>query len=42
MLARVRQSYLRQASNGGWHRIDADRDREVVGEEVFAVVSQRL
>ena len=42
MLARVRQSYLRQARNGGWHRIDADRDREVVGEEVFAIVSERL
>jgi dTMP kinase len=39
LLARVRDSYLRQAKNGAWRRIDADRDREIVGEDVFAVVS---
>jgi dTMP kinase len=39
MLARVRESYLRQAKNGGWRRIDGDRDLKVVGEDVFKAVS---
>ena len=38
LLARVRESYLRQAGSG-WVRIDADRDRDVVAAEVFAAVS---
>lgn len=41
LLARVRQSYLRQAS-GGWVRVDADRDRDLVAAEVWAAVSARL
>jgi dTMP kinase len=40
LLARVRESYLRQAT--GWARIDADRDRDVVAADVFAAVSDRL
>ena len=39
MLARVRDSYLRQAKKGGWRRIDGDRDLHVVGEDVFKAVS---
>ena len=42
LLARVRESYLRQARNGGWLRLDADRDRAAVAEDVFAAVSARL
>jgi dTMP kinase len=42
LLARVRESYLRQASDGGWLRLDADRDRAEVGKNVFAAVSARL
>lgn len=41
LLARVRQSYLRQAS-AGWVRVDADRDRDVVAAEVWAAVSARI
>ena len=39
MLARVRESYLRQATNGRWRRIDGDRDFAAVGEDVFKAVS---
>jgi len=42
LLARVRESYLRQASDGGWLRLDADRDRAEVGKNVFEAVSARL
>jgi dTMP kinase len=38
LLARVRESYLRQAAEEGWVRLDADRDREIVAAEVFAAV----
>ena len=41
MLARVRDSYVRQADEG-WVRLDADRDREAVAEDVAAVVESRL
>ena len=40
LLARVRDSYLRQAASG-WVRIDADRDRDAVAAEVFAAVADR-
>lgn len=40
LLARVRKSYLRQAT--GWARIDADRDRDVVAAEVYAAVADQL
>ena len=39
LLARVRESYLRQARTRGWHRVDGDRDLAVVGEDVFQAVS---
>jgi dTMP kinase len=38
LLARVRESYLRQAAADGWVRLDADRDRGVVAAEVFEAV----
>ena len=41
LLARVRDSYLRQAASG-WVRIDAERPREVVAAEVFAAVERKL
>jgi dTMP kinase len=42
LLARVRENYLRQAADGGWVRLDADRDRDVVASEVFAAVKPLL
>ena len=42
LLARVRDSYLRQARNQGWVRLDADRDRTVVAADVYAAVAQSL
>jgi dTMP kinase len=50
LLARVRDSYLRQAAAGfrsrlrdgvlgGWVRVDADRGRDAVGADVWAAVS---
>jgi dTMP kinase len=41
LLGRVRDSYLRQAE-GGWLRLDADRDREHVAADVWNTVSARL
>jgi dTMP kinase len=41
LLARVRNSYLRHASDG-WVRIDASREREQVAADVWAAVVERL
>ena len=41
LLARVRDSYLRQAQ-AGWVRLDATRDRDAVAADVFAEVRPRL
>ena len=41
LLARVRDSYLRQ-SGDGWVRIDADRERKAVATDVATAVSARL
>jgi dTMP kinase len=41
LLARVRESYLRQAGQG-WIRLDADRDRDAVTADVWAAVQTRL
>ena len=41
MLARVRDSYIRQ-SDAGWIRIDADRDRKAVAADVASAVAARL
>ena len=42
LLARVRESYLRQGADGGWVRLDADRDRDLVASDVFAAVKPLL
>ena len=42
LLARVRESYLRQAAAGGWVRLDADRDRAAVAADVFEAVRPLL
>jgi dTMP kinase len=42
LLARVRESYLRQAQAGAWVRLDADRDRAGVAADVFEAVSRLL
>jgi dTMP kinase len=41
LLARVRESYLKQAA-GGWARIDADRDRDAVAADVFSAIVDRI
>ena len=42
LLARVRESYLRQAADSHWLRIDGSRDKETVTRDVFAAVRTRL
>jgi dTMP kinase len=42
LLARVRDSYLRQASSPRWLRLDAGRDRDTVAAEVFSFVEPLL
>jgi len=39
LLARVRESYLRQAAATRWLRLDAGRDRDAVAADVFVAVS---
>jgi len=41
LLARVRESYLRQAQ-AGWVRLDAGRDRHDVASDVYTEVRERL
>jgi dTMP kinase len=41
LLARVRDSYLRQAGSG-WVRLSADRDRADVAADVYAAVTARI
>jgi dTMP kinase len=41
LLARVRDSYVRQAGKG-WMRIDADRSRDAVAADVASAVEQGL
>jgi dTMP kinase len=41
LLARVRESYLRQAAQG-WVRLNADRDRDAVTADVWAAVQAHL
>jgi dTMP kinase len=38
LLARVRSSYLRQCSSG-WIRIDANREKQIVADDVWAAMS---
>jgi len=42
LLARARESYLRQAAEGGWVRLDADRDRQAIAADVFDAVRSLL
>jgi dTMP kinase len=42
LLSRVRESYLRQASAGGWVRLDGARAKDVVAAEVLSAVSPLL
>jgi dTMP kinase len=42
LLARVRDSYLRQASHPQWLRIDGGQDKDHVTSDVFNAVSSRL
>ena len=42
LLARVRDSYRRQAAAGGWSTLDANRDRDIVAADVWKVVAARL
>jgi dTMP kinase len=42
LLSRVRESYLRQASAGGWVRLDGARGKDVVAAEVITAVSPLL
>jgi dTMP kinase len=39
MLARVRESYHRQAAANGWVRLDGERPKDQVAEDVFNAVS---
>jgi dTMP kinase len=42
LLARVRDSYLRQAATPHWVRVDGSRDKDTVTEAVLAAVRSRL
>jgi dTMP kinase len=42
LLWRVRSSYQRQAAEPGWHRIDGERDRDLVAADVATIVAARL
>jgi dTMP kinase len=42
LLARVRESYLRQAQAPNWRRLDADRDRDAVARDVYATLSAQV
>jgi dTMP kinase len=42
LLARVRESYLRQAMTATWVCIDGSQDKEAVTRDVFAAVRSRL
>jgi dTMP kinase len=42
LLARVRDSYLRQAQARGWLRLDASGDRDTIASEIFDALEKRL
>jgi dTMP kinase len=42
LLARVRESYVKQSGGTGWARIDADRDRHAVAADVWAAVADQV
>ena len=42
LLSRVRQSYLRQAEQPGWFRVDGGQDKADVAAEISAILGERL
>jgi dTMP kinase len=42
LLDRVRASYQRQSNQPNWVRIDGERSKEEIAQEVFDIVTQRL
>ncbi|MGQ0735576.1 MAG: dTMP kinase [Acidobacteriota bacterium] len=42
LLARVRTSYLRQATPPAWHVVDGSQDKDCVTDEVLSAVRKRL
>ena len=42
LLGRVRDSYLRQAEQAGWVRVDGDRGKAAVAAEIIAILGERL
>jgi dTMP kinase len=42
LLSRVRDSYRRQAAEGGWLRLDGERPREAVSADVTRAVESQL
>jgi len=42
LLARVRESYHRQASEHGWVVLDGERDKDRIADEVFSAVASAL
>jgi thymidylate kinase len=42
LLARVRESYRRQAAGPGWVRIDGERSKDAVAEDVATAVASQL
>jgi dTMP kinase len=42
MLARVRESYHRQAAAGGWVVVDGEQSKDDIAEEIVTVVRSRL
>ena len=42
LLERVRASYQRQQTGSNWVRVDGERSKEQIAEEVFAAVADRL
>jgi len=42
LLGRVRESYHRQAKQGGWIRLEGERDRDAVAADVIGAVRLRL
>jgi dTMP kinase len=42
MLGRVRDSYLRQAAQSGWVRVDASRDKKLIAADVLIPVQAHL
>ncbi|HEU4924193.1 MAG TPA: dTMP kinase, partial [Burkholderiales bacterium] len=42
LLSRVRESYRRQALQGGWLRLDGERPRDAVSADVLTAIESRL